>query len=258
MSSMNYNIYKPKEAPKKFFTYQNIFWTFFALSIIYIFSRYFVHDATIYRSLAEERMLAEAGFTYSGFIKFIGSQKFSLICEFIGRICIPMAIFCIFLCIYNGKLNLWPVLFVIIFAEGFYHYFNFKQFYFGEFSEVFMVLLSIPFFYAWTMVKRNGKAWAYRLLLTFSLLFISIFLGVNYAISLSIYIISLAYFDPVRSSQAIFGAISMFPQGSSVLANLFVYFYDEDFDRKRTNSYWLLFLPIFTIIIFILRNKILG
>ena len=258
MTSMNYNMYKPKEAPKKFFSYQNIFWTFFALSFVYIFARYFVHDATIYRSLAEERMLTESGFTYSPIIEFMGSRGFSLACEFIGRIAVPMAIFCIFLCIYNGKLNLWPVLFVILFAEGFYFYFNFKKFYLGEFSEVFMVLLSIPFFYVWNIVKRNDKAWVYRLLLTFSILFISIFLGVNYAISLSIYIISLAYFDPVRSSQAIFGAISMFPQGSSVLANLFVYFYDEDFDRKRTNSYWLLLLPIFTIIIFILRNKILG
>ena len=258
MSSMNYNLYKPKEAPKKFFSYQNIFWTTFILSIIYIFSKYFVHDAVIYRQLAEERILMESGFTYSPIIEFIASRGFSLACEFIGRIAIPMTIFCIFLCVYNARLDLWPVLFVIVFAEGFYHYFNFKQFYFGEFSEVFMVLLSIPFFYAWNIVKRNDKAWVYRLLLTFSILFISLFLGVNYAISLSIYIISLAYFDPIRSNQAIFGAISMFPQGSSIIANLFVYLYDEDFNRKRTNSYWLLFLPFFTIIIFILRNKILG
>ncbi len=255
---MNYNITRPKEPPKKYFNYQNIFFITFALSLIYIFSRVFVQDAVFYKMLAEARILKDPSFSYSPIISFMGQESFSLFLDFVGRICLPLSIFCIFLCIKNNDLNIIAVCAVAVFMECFHHYFNSGGFNFKNNSEFMIILFSIPFFYAWDSVKRVKLKWLIRLIMAILFVVLPIFLNIRNSLLYSLYIVSLAYFDPVRLNQAVFGAIPMFVKGTTAIASAFIYFYDEDFNRKKSNLYFLIFIPVYTIFILFLRNKFLG
>lgn len=255
---MNYNISKPKLPPKKYFNYQNLFFITFVLGLIFIFSRVFVQDAVYYRMLAEDRLLTEPNFTYSAFIKFLGNNSVSLFLDLLGRISLPLSIFCVFICFKNNKLNILLVTLICIFMEVFFDYFHYGMINLKNNSEYVMIILSIGFFYLWESVKRIKYRWLYRLLMAVALVVIPVFFNIRSSLLYSIFIISITFFDPVRLNQAVFGAISMFAHGSTMLASVFIYFYDEDFNKKKSNAYFLLLIPLFTILIFILRNIILG
>lgn len=255
---MNYNISKPQAPPKKYFNYQNIFYITFALGLIYIFSRVFVQDAVYYRMLAEEKMMTDPSFSYSSIIKFLGNRKFAIFLDLLGRIAIPLSIFCIFLAFKNNSLNYLAVILLALFMEAYYDYFNFGTINLKHNSEFLMIALSVPFFYVWESVKRVKFRWVYRLFMTVLFIVLPIFLNIRAALLYSFYIICLAYFDPVRSNQAIFGALSVFAHGSTMFASVFIYFYDEYFNRKKSNLYYLIVVPIFAILVLILRNMVLS
>lgn len=241
---INYNTSKPPEPPKKLFSYQALYLSFSFFALIFIFNEIFIYDLSV---------ISKMGFEKASKIDL---NKLYVILNVLGSVAIPICAFLIEQSVLKDKKFSYKLIAPVLCYEIIYDLYAFDKFFEYKFQSVAIAFLLGALYSA--LYRKYEEKWWVNVFLSIAFLVISAVSGIDKGVIIAAIFVILNFFENNLKAQSLFSFVASIAGGGMVLGNVFIYFYDGYYNRKRIDDYLNWIFVIVALLVWRIRVIILG